>query len=97
MKSFRLIPLGEEISKQPNIDSVMWLLVVTVTKVYNEKKQAQQGQLHNVKFKEKGVPRCRMILSPVFKEINRLRNEVKRMVTSGQDSTQLSFQLVERS
>ena len=31
VKSFELIPLTEEISKQSSIDSVVWLLVVTLT------------------------------------------------------------------
>lgn len=29
----------EEISKQPNIDSVAWLLVITLMQDYNEKEQ----------------------------------------------------------
>jgi hypothetical protein len=37
LKSFGLISLAGEISKQPSIDSVMWLLVFTLTKIYNEK------------------------------------------------------------
>ena len=56
MKSFGLIPLAEEISKQPSIDSVVWLLVVTLMKIYNEKEQAEQGKLQNVKFEEKRNP-----------------------------------------
>ena len=47
--------LAEEISKQPNIDSFMWLLVVDFTKIYNEKEQAKQGKLQNVQFEEKRV------------------------------------------
>ena len=34
VKSFGLIPLAKEISKQPSIDSVMWLLVRTLMKNY---------------------------------------------------------------
>ena len=33
VKSFGLILLAEEISKQPSIDSVMWLLVLTLMKI----------------------------------------------------------------
>ena len=40
VKSFGLIPLAEKISKQPRIVFVMWLLVVTLVKIYNEKEQA---------------------------------------------------------
>ena len=43
----------EEISKQSNIDTVVWLLVVTLMKVDNEKEQAEQGKLENVKYEEK--------------------------------------------
>ena len=50
VKSFGLIPLAEEISKQPHIDSVMWLLVIILRKIYNEKEQAEQGKLQNVRF-----------------------------------------------
>ena len=42
MKSFGLIPLAEEISKQPSVDSVVGLLVVTLMKISNEKEQAEQ-------------------------------------------------------
>ena len=52
MKNFGLIPFAEEISKQSNIISVMWILVVTLMKIYNEKEQAEQGKLQNVKFEE---------------------------------------------
>ena len=48
MKRFGLIPLAEEISKQPSIDSVMWLLVITIVQFYYEKKQAKQGK--NTKY-----------------------------------------------
>ena len=41
MKSFGLILLAEEISKQCSIDSVMWLLVLTLMKIYNEKEQVE--------------------------------------------------------
>ena len=34
MKSFGLISLAEEISTQTSIDSVVWLLVVTLMKIY---------------------------------------------------------------
>ena len=53
MKSFGLNPLAKEISKQPSIDSVVWLLVLTLMKMYNEKEQAEQGKIQNVQFEEK--------------------------------------------
>ena len=41
VKSFKLILLTEEISKQPNIDSVVRLLVLTLMKRYSEKEQSE--------------------------------------------------------
>ena len=40
LKSLELIALVKGISKQPNIDSVMQLLVVTLEKIYDEKEEA---------------------------------------------------------
>lgn len=52
-KSFGVISFAEEISRQSTIDSVMWLLVVTVVQIYSEKKQAKQEKLQNRHFEEK--------------------------------------------
>ena len=52
-KSNGLISLVEEISRQPTIDSVPWLLVITSTWVYNAKEQAGQREIQNVQFEEK--------------------------------------------
>jgi hypothetical protein len=41
--------LAEEISKQPWIDSAVWLLVFPL---YNEKEQVEQGKI-NVQFRDK--------------------------------------------
>ena len=38
-----------------------------------------------------------MKLNTLFKEINKLRNEIKEAVSSWQDPTQLSFQSVEKN
>ena len=48
VKRFGLILLAEEISKQLNIDSAVWLLLVTFVKIYNEKEQAEKGK--NTKY-----------------------------------------------
>ena len=40
-KIFGLILLAEKISKEPGIDSLVWLLVFTLRKTYNEKGQAE--------------------------------------------------------
>ena len=51
VKRFGLILLAEEISKQPCIDAVMWLLLFTLLQIYNEKEQAEQGKIQNVRQK----------------------------------------------
>ena len=53
LKSFGLIQLAEEISKQYNIDFVMWLLVLTLTQIHKEKEQAELGEIQKAQFKEK--------------------------------------------
>ena len=44
VKSFRLILVTKEISKQPSIDPVVWFLVVTLMRINNENQQAKQGR-----------------------------------------------------
>lgn len=83
----------EEISKQLSIDSVSWLQVLTLTKIYNKKKQAEQGKyLWRKRSPESGVE-----LSSVFREIDRLEDGIEEVMTSGQDPTQLHFPLVKRN
>ena len=45
VKRCGLIPLSEEISGQPSTDSVVWLLVSMLIRIYNEKEQAKQGKI----------------------------------------------------
>ena len=45
--------LAEEISRQLSIDCVPCLLVATLTQIYNEKEQAEQGKMQNVLFEKK--------------------------------------------
>lgn len=42
-KSFGLMSLAEEISRQPDMNRVMWLLVITAVQIGNEKEQAGQN------------------------------------------------------
>jgi hypothetical protein len=70
--------------------------------INNKKKQAEQGKYKMYSLRRKWVPGSGMELNPIFKEMNRLKkslilNEVKGEETSGQDLTQLSFQLVKRN
>ena len=73
----------------------MWRLVVTLMKIYNEVHQDKEGKEKTLR--RKSTPESGLGLNPMFKEINRQRNGTKGMVTSGHDTTQLSFQLVERN
>ena len=52
----------------------------------------EKYKLYNLKRKE--VPKSGVDLSPVFNEINRLRDGIKGVLDSGQDLTQLNFQFV---
>ena len=44
--------LAEEISRQPNIDCHV-VFVITLTEIYNEKEQVEQGKIRNAQFEEK--------------------------------------------
>ena len=48
-------------------------------------------------LRRKGAPESGVDLSSVFKDINGLRNGIKGIVTTGQDPTQLNFQLVRQN
>ena len=56
VKSFELIALAEEISKQPSIDTVVWSLVSILIKIYNDKDQAEQGNIQNTQIEEERTP-----------------------------------------
>ena len=43
-----LVQLDEEISKTSSIDCVMWLLVVTLMKIYKENEYSEQVKIQNV-------------------------------------------------
>lgn len=45
LRSFGLIPLAEEISKQASVNCLMWLLVGKIMQIYNEKEKAEQGKI----------------------------------------------------
>ena len=65
-------------------------------KIYNEKDKAGQSKLQNVNFEKKRAPGSGIDLNSLYKDINGLRNGMQGVVTSGHDSTQLNFQLVQR-
>jgi hypothetical protein len=96
VKGFKLIALAKEISKQPIIDSVLWFTLM-------KSGFCKWHKLHKKKYKIygsgiKGAPGSTVELSPVFRVIIRLKifSGIKGVVTSGQDSTQLSFHLLKR-
>ena len=66
--------------------------MVTLTKIYSEKKQYEEDKLQNINFEEIRVPGSGVMLNLVFKEINRLRN-IQGLMTTGQDLFQLNFHL----
>lgn len=53
LKSYGQIPLSEDISKQPSIDCVMWLLMPSLMQIYNEKEQVEQGKIQTTVGGEK--------------------------------------------
>lgn len=61
----------EEIPRQPNIDSVIWLLIM---QIYNGKEKEEQKEIQNIQFEEENSNRKRNG-APRFmlKEITRLR------------------------
>ena len=100
VKSFGLISSAEEISNQSSVACVLWSLVAMPIRIGNEKEHAKQGKLQNVQLEENRDTRKNGTES-LFKEINRLKswmlNGIKEVVTSGENPTQLSFQLVKMS
>lgn len=70
----RLILLVEEITRQLNFHSVVWMLTTTLRQIYNEKEQVEQKGMQNVKFEGKQAPGYLMLeLSPVLKEMRSLK------------------------
>lgn len=49
--------MAEDISKELSIDCVVWLLVVSIIQIYNEKDEVGQGKIQNVQFEVKGGSR----------------------------------------
>ena len=58
LKSFGLMSLAEEISRQSSINCVMWLPVKTLVQIYNEKEEAGQNKckMYSLRRKKKTVP-----------------------------------------
>ena len=83
VKRFRLLAMAKEISKQPSIDSILWLPVFTLTKnVLVKWSKLSKKKYKMYGLRTKGAPESGMELNPVFKEINRLKilNGIKGVV-----------------
>lgn len=65
MKNSEIILLAKE-----NRDSVMWILVLSLVKICNERSKLSKEKY----LRSKMTPASRMVLNPLFKEINRLGN-----------------------
>ena len=53
LQIFGLTAFAGEISKQPSVDCVLWLLMAVPIEIYNKNEQAKQGKLQNVQLEEK--------------------------------------------
>lgn len=45
LKNYELTTLAEDISKQSNIDYVLWLLVANLMQIYNAKDKSEQEKI----------------------------------------------------
>ena len=76
MKSFLLLVLTEETSREPSIDpDVLLLAVCLMHTIYNEKEQAEQEKIQNVQFEEKESARKRYTVAQ--RDKNSLRKVLK--------------------
>ena len=74
MKRFRLIALKKVVSKQPGINSVVWLLKFTLMKSILMKRSKLRKEKYKIYVSSiKEAPGSEMELNLVFKEINRSR------------------------
>ena len=53
LKSLAFLALAEDIWRQSSTESALWLLVLTLRQIYNEKKQTEQGKIQTEQFVEK--------------------------------------------
>lgn len=74
---------AKKISRQTNIDCILWLLVIALMKTYNEKEQAGQRKIQNVQF----IKRLKKSM---------MLSGIKGVAISVQDLSLISFQLVKK-
>lgn len=87
-KSYGLNSWVGQISRQPNINSIMWLLIITLIHVYSEKEHVGQKEILMYSLKR---TRARLML----KEFYQIYFWGKERMPSGHNPSQLDFQLVE--
>ena len=75
LKSFGIDGIRRGDLRHPSIDPVVWLLMVSLMQIYNEKEKAEEGKIKMNRLRRKGVPGNVMKLSPVFKEIKEKSKE----------------------
>ena len=71
MKRFRLIALKKEVSKQPGVNSVVWLLKLTLVKnilMKRSKLRKERYKIYGLSIK--GTPGSEIELNSVFKILN---------------------------
>lgn len=92
--------MADEISRQSSIGCIMWLLVITLMQIYNERQQAGQKKDKMYCSGRKREPKNVMSEPiPVFKEKRNLKKGlkligIKGVVPLGQDLTQPCSQIV---
>lgn len=75
---------------------------MVINQIYSHNEQLRQGKIQNVQFEEKKSTRKwneAMSCAQGEKQLKKtmILNRIKGVVTSEQDTTQLSFQLVKRN
>ena len=55
LKNYELTALTGEISRQPSIDHIDWLLVASLMQICNEQEQAEQGKTQKYSLRQRLV------------------------------------------
>lgn len=85
----------QDISKQTNIVSVMWFLIITFMELSNEKEQVEQKEIQNALREKKSIRKFILMLECWLLSLMRglTQNGLKWRVPSRQDSTQITSNL----
>lgn len=89
-KSFGINSWVGQISRQPNINSIVWLLIITLMHVYSEKEHVGRKEILMYSLKR---TRARLMLKEVKR--GQIYFWGKERMPSGHNPSQLDFQLVE--